>query len=113
MGADKDFLGQAFDWSGVGQVGNGTWATMISPDYFVSAAHYHPSGGDTLTFYEDNDPSGPSHQFTVANWSYQTSYNGLPSDLWLGKLTTPIPATTISLPIRFLAFPAMTTTLDG
>ena len=65
---------------------------MISPDYFVSAAHYHPSAGDTVTFYEGNDHSGPSHQFTVANWSYQTSYNGLPSDLWLGKLTTPIPA---------------------
>ena len=92
MGADKDFLGQAFDWSGVGQAGNGTWATMISPDYFVSAAHYHPSDGDTLTFYEGNDPSGPSHQFTVASWSYQTSYNGVASDLWLGKLTTPIPA---------------------
>ena len=71
---------------------NGTWATMISPDYFVSAAHYHPAGGDTLTFFEGNDPSGPSHQFTVASWSFQTSYNGVPSDLWLGKLTEPIPA---------------------
>ena len=28
----------------------------------------------------------------MASWSYQTSYNGVPSDLWLGKLTAPIPA---------------------
>jgi hypothetical protein len=45
-----------------------------------------------VTFFENNDPSGPSYQFTVDSWSFQTSYNGLPSDLWLGKLTTPIPA---------------------
>jgi hypothetical protein len=91
-GADKNFLGQAFDWSGVGQTGGGAWATMISAEYFVSAAHFHPTDGETLTFFEGNDPSGPSHQFTVSSWSYQTSYAGLPSDLWLGKLTTPIPA---------------------
>jgi hypothetical protein len=92
VGTDKNFLGQAFDWSGVGQASNGTWVTMISPDYFVSAAHYHPGADNTVTFYEGNDPNGPSHQFTVASWSFQTSFNGLPSDLWLGKLTTPIPA---------------------
>jgi hypothetical protein len=93
VGADKNFVGQAFDWSGVGQAGNGTWATMISPDYFLSAAHYHPSGGDILTFYANNDPNGPSYQFTVSGTAYfQTSYSGIPSDLWLGKLTTPIPA---------------------
>jgi hypothetical protein len=92
VGADKDFLGQAFDWSGVGQAGNGTWATMISPTYFVSAAHYHPSGGDVLTFYQGNAPSGLSYQFTVSSWSFQASYGGVPSDLWLGELTAPIPA---------------------
>jgi hypothetical protein len=91
-GDDKDFLGQVFDWSGVGQADNGAWATMISPDYFVSAAHYHPSGGDVLTFYEGNSLSGASHQFTVASWSYQTTLNGVPSDLWIGKLVTPISA---------------------
>jgi hypothetical protein len=91
-GADKDFLGQAFDWSGVGQADNGTWATMISPDYFVSATHWHPSGGDVLKFYEGNDLSGPSHQFTVASWGYQVTVDGVGSDLWLGRLTTPIPA---------------------
>jgi hypothetical protein len=49
-GADKAFIGAAFDWSGVGgAVSTGTtapstgpWATMISPSYFVSAIHYGP-----------------------------------------------------------------------
>lgn len=90
VGADKAFLGAAFDWSGVGQVGGGTWATMVSPTYFVSAAHSPPGGGNTLTFYEGNDTS-KWHTYTVASWSFQTSYAGLPSDLWLGRLTTPIP----------------------
>jgi hypothetical protein len=92
VGGDKNFLGQAFDWSGVGQAGGVTWATMISPTYFVTAAHYHPSTGQSLTFFEDNDPAGTSHQYTVDSWSYQTTFNGLPSDLWVGRLTAPIPA---------------------
>jgi hypothetical protein len=90
VGADKDFLGKAFNWSGVGQAANGTWATMISPSYFVSATHYHPGEDAVLTFYEGNNPSGPSHEYTVSSWSYQTSYDGVGSDLWVGKLTTPI-----------------------
>ena len=36
-GADKAFIGQPYDWSGVGLSSNGSWATMISPTYFVSA----------------------------------------------------------------------------
>jgi hypothetical protein len=92
VGADKAFLGASFDFSGVGQTGGGTWATMISPTYFVTAAHYHPGSGDVLTFHTDNNPSGPTYQGTVDSWSFQTNYNGTPSDLWLGRLTTPIPA---------------------
>ena len=92
VGPDKNFLGQPFDWSGVGQTNSGTWATMISPSYFLSAAHYHPATGEVLTFYQGNDPAGPSHQYTVSSWSYQSNYDGVPSDLWLGKLETPIPA---------------------
>jgi hypothetical protein len=93
-GSDKDFVGQAFDWSGVGQTQDGNWVTMISSQYFLSAAHYAPSAGGTVTFYSTNDDSGPSYQGVVAPWAYQTRYtpDNLPSDLWLGKLTTPIPS---------------------
>ncbi len=92
VGADKAFIGQPFDWSGVGQAADGTWATMISPTYFVSAAHYHPVAGDVVTFHEDNNPSGPMYQATVDSWYYQGTTNGTVADLWLGKLTAPIPA---------------------
>jgi hypothetical protein len=104
VGSDKDFLGQAFDWSGVGQTSSGHWATMISSDYFVSAAHYHPTAGETLTFYEGNDTS-TSYTATVSTTYYQISYNGVLTDLWLGKLTTSIPASAniTSYPILDLA----------
>ncbi|MCC6424636.1 MAG: PEP-CTERM sorting domain-containing protein [Phycisphaerales bacterium] len=97
VGNDKNFVGQGYDFSGVGNTtglaGTGTWATMISPSFFVSAAHYHPSNGSSLTFFENNDPSGPSHSYTVQSGVGMTidgTQLGLPSDLWLGKLTAPI-----------------------
>ena len=85
-GADKAFLGQAFDWSGVGKAG-GRWVTMVSPSYFLSAAHYAPSAGSVVTFYEGNDGSTP-HTYTVAAGGQQITVNGVKTDLWLGKLTT-------------------------
>lgn len=97
VGLDKAFLGQGYDFSGVGNTaglaGNGTWATMISPSFFVSASHYHPGNGASITFFENNDPSGPSHTYTVQSGVGMTidgTPGGLPSDLWLGKLTAPI-----------------------
>jgi hypothetical protein len=91
VGSDKNFLGAAFNWSGVGEDGGGSWATMISPQYFVSAAHDHPGPGDVVTFHANNDPNGPTYQATVSSVTFQTNYNGVPSDLWLGELTAPIP----------------------
>ena len=92
VGADKAFLGQAFNWSGVGQTSGNNWATMISPSYFVSSAHDHPAPGQTLTFYSDNTTNHP-HTYTVSSFGYTTTYpGGTSSDLWLGELTAPIPA---------------------
>jgi hypothetical protein len=84
VGADRTFIGQGYDWSGVGQ--NGTWATMVSPTYFVSANHYHPAGGSTLTFYEGNTTNHP-HAYTV-----DSTFAANSGDLFLGRLTSPIPA---------------------
>jgi len=81
-GADKDFVGQSFDWSGVGNTsadGRGTWATMISPTHFVSASHLHPQAGQTLTFFAGNSASG--HQYVVGSGSQIAG-----SDLWVGQL---------------------------
>jgi hypothetical protein len=86
-GADKAFIGQGYDWSGVGEDSAGQWATMISPSYFISANHYHPGPGDTVTFCSGNSTSSPSYSFTVASGVEIGT-----SDLYLGKLSTPIPA---------------------
>lgn len=83
-GADRAFVGEKYDWSGVGQ--NGAWVTMISPTYFVSANHYHPAAGSTLTFYEGNTKDH-AHTYTV-----DSTFSANCNDLYLGRLTAPIPA---------------------
>ena len=80
-GSDKAFLGQAYDWSGVGKSTDSRWVTMISPSYFLSAAHYTPNGN--VTFYEGNDVGGPSHTYSIASGVKVGA-----TDLWLGKLST-------------------------
>lgn len=90
VGADKAFVGESFDWSGVGRSSNGGWVTMISPTYFVSANHYHPNAGDTITFFEGNTLSKGSHTYTVDAFGFDTTYGGVSSDLWLGRLAAPL-----------------------
>jgi len=66
---------------------------MISPSYFVSASHLAPESGNQLTFHLDNSSTGATYVGTVdGTWSYQGNVDGLPSDLYVGRLTTPIPA---------------------
>ncbi len=95
-GSDKAFIGDAvtppLDFSGVGYTSDGHWVTMVSPSYFLSAEHYHPAPGTTVTFYIGNS-TAQSYTFTVGSWSYETSIPGMgPSDLYMGELTAPIPA---------------------
>ncbi len=49
----SSFIGSGIDWSGVGRSSGGRWATMISDTYFLSAAHFPPGVGDTLTFTDE------------------------------------------------------------
>ncbi len=84
-----DFLGSEQDWSGVGRIADGKqWATMISPSYFLSATHAHPSG--TLRFFHSNDNTvaGTFEDHTISGTGWQIA----DSDLWLGKLTTQVSA---------------------
>ena len=94
VGGDKAFIGEGYDFSGVGKDANDLWATMISPTYFVSSSHFRPGSGATVTFYENNDPSGATHEHTVADWGRPVLPDGPDEspnyDLWIGKLTTPI-----------------------
>ncbi len=80
----KAFLGDAYDWSGVGRTGGiGYWATMISDTYFISALHHHPADGDTITFFLTDIPGGASETAIVESGA------AIPgTDLWIGKLVT-------------------------
>jgi len=85
-GPGKQFIGDGYDWSGVGYSTSGPWISMISPRYFLSATHYHPSGGSPVIFHDGID--GAAHQYYVDYFGYQTTNKGSGCDLWLGRLNT-------------------------
>ena len=72
---------------------------MISPTYFVSANHDHPTPGQTVTFYTGNSYGSTSYTYTVSNTYYRTQYDGQGSDLYLGELTTPVAASIATYPV--------------
>jgi hypothetical protein len=91
QGPDKAFIGQGLDFSGV-SVG-GPWATMISPQYFITAYHWPATSSSSLTFYEGNDPTTGSHTYSVdTGFHFSATYNGQPADVYMGRLSAPIPA---------------------
>ena len=104
----SSFIGTPYDWSGVGFSDGGSWATMISSTYFVSAAHDHPTPGQTVTFHLDNNPNGPTETYTVASGGYQTTSANIPgasyagSDVWLGELTSPVASGIAKYPVLSL-----------
>lgn len=54
--------------SGLGRSINaspGSWGTLVSPNVFLSANHWSPAVGHSLTFFASNDPLGPSVTRTV------------------------------------------------
>lgn len=85
---DPAFIGSAYDWSGVGRGADGSWGTMISPNVFISANHYHPGVSGTLTFYSNNDPSSTPITATIAGGQQIGT-----SDLWIGYLDSALPST--------------------
>lgn len=78
-GADKDFVGAFYDFTGVGISSSGNWATLVTDNAFLSSCHRHPAPGETVTFWASNDLSGPSFTYTVKGGTKI----GM-SDLWLG-----------------------------
>ena len=93
------FIGNPYDWSGVGR--STLWATLVSPSYFVSATHGHPGTGAVVRFYEGNQSTGPYEEHTVIGG---TQIAG--SDLWLGRLETPVSNAIATYPILSLPNPA-------
>ncbi|MCC6510427.1 MAG: hypothetical protein IT423_15095 [Pirellulaceae bacterium] len=80
----SDFIGANYDWSGVARSSSGRWATMVSPNYFISATHFSPGVGDTLTIYGSNNVAGPSQVVNVVAGQQIAG-----SDVWLGRIDTP------------------------
>ncbi len=86
-GIDKAFLGNPYDWSGVGYSNTERWATLVSSQYFVSAYHFFPGPGAQVTFWEGNDLAGPSHTYTVESGARIGT-----TDLYIGWFDTPVDA---------------------
>lgn len=84
---DPAFFADAYDFSGVGRNTDQHWATMIGPNVFLSATHYHPAIGSTVSFFPGNDPAAPSVTRTVAGGQGLAG-----SDLWIGHFDVAVPA---------------------
>ena len=76
---DPSFVGNGFDWSGVGRSSSGRWATLIGDNYFISANHARPGVGETISFIAGNSATDPTFTYTVAG-GFQVSG----TDLWIG-----------------------------
>lgn len=78
---DPQFIANSYDLSGVAIANDGKWVTMISENVFISANHFSPANGTSVTFYGSNDPSGVSVNRTI-----QSSQRIGTSDLRIGTL---------------------------
>jgi len=114
VGADKAFIGEDYDWSGVGRFADpaGTSANwksvvMISDNYFITAFHNRPYRGNDpagsapkVRFYRSLDPQGEfwESEIALATSEYEGQRIGL-TDLWVGKLATTPPEWVMRYPL--------------
>lgn len=114
VGADKAFIGAAYNWSGVGRIPDPAasginWKTvaMISDNYFITAFHNQPNRGDDpglaipkVRFYRTTDPNGQywESEIAIAGNKYDGQRIGL-TDLWVGKLASTPPDWVMRYPL--------------
>jgi hypothetical protein len=65
------------------------YATAISPQHIIASAHWHPAVGQAIYFVDDS-----SHAISrlITAEKQLIDPNGGTTDLWLGKLDSPLPA---------------------
>jgi len=80
----KSFIGDGFDWSGVGRSSDGKWATMVSDRVFLSANHFHPGVGSTITFFTNN--LGSTQDVVMRQFQVVRGEQIPGTDLWMGVL---------------------------
>jgi hypothetical protein len=103
IGNNVDPAGNDFDLSGVGRLSRlspadqarveaggialreGTWATALGPNYFLSANHFQPDAGSEITFYAGNSTSSNSFTYQVGG-----GFRVGNTDLWIGYTVTEI-----------------------
>jgi hypothetical protein len=78
-GIGKDFVGNAYNFSGVGFSSSGRWGTLLTDNAFLSANHRHPLVGEKLTFWPSNELTGKSYAYTVTGGARIGT-----TDLWVG-----------------------------
>lgn len=85
------FLGNPYDWSGVGRTNTGKWGTLVSPSFVISARHFAPEQGTQIRFYEGNDPAGTFVERTIGA-SIPLTQLGFQqaSDLVVTQLSAPV-----------------------
>lgn len=84
---NPSFIGDAFDLSGVGRITSasaglaveGTWATAIGDNYFLSANHYFPPNGSEIRFTAGNSGASPSFTYQVGG-----GFRVGTTDIWVG-----------------------------
>lgn len=94
------FIGQNFDWSGVGRTTNRgandqRWGTLIDSRHFLSASHFHPGVNDTLQFFVHDSSTGAllnSYTRTVTAGQPVEFDASTDTDIWVGRLDTPLPS---------------------
>ncbi len=84
---DASFIAGAYNLSAIGKSGN-RWGTLISSNVIISANHFHPTVGSSITFYATNDPGGATASRTIV--AEERLGN---TDLWIGILNEPLPGT--------------------
>ncbi len=91
-GPNSQFIGDGYDWSGIGKRPTATnkCITMISPQVAVAAAHLGAAPGDQFEFvYGDGYDAYSAGTYTVAE-SVWLDDDDAPSDLMLVRLTQPV-----------------------
>lgn len=82
---DAAFIASGFDLSGIGQAGTGRWATAISRNVVITAAHFRPTG--QVFFQPSNDPTVAPVVRTIVSGTRVGS-----SDLYVSVLNKPLPS---------------------
>jgi hypothetical protein len=85
---NANFIGSGFDWGGVGRT-SGSWGTLISPTFVLTATH--AAGSGPIRFYTSNDPNGGFVQRNIVQNIVLTQVGSdRPSDLTLSRLDSAV-----------------------